>query len=144
MPPGPRRARPARLAAALLLALLPAGVLVGTDVAAGGGAVGEPPVTAPKLTFDLAALDDAGLTGPPAGRGAVADEFCIPATAAHAAEVRALDPTAEVQRASPGRIGCGPGQWLVVGSTHQPGWRAVLAGLTALPCVTRIDRAWFE
>jgi hypothetical protein len=80
-------------------------------------------VTAPKLTFDPAAPDDAGLTGPPDGQVAAAYELCIPATAAHEVEVRALDPTAAVQRGAPGRVGCGPGQWLVVGSTHQPGWQ---------------------
>jgi hypothetical protein len=133
-----------RIVVTLLLALLPAGLLGGADVAAGGGPGEGPPVTAPKLTFDPAALDDEGLTGPPGGRVAVAYEFCIPATPAHEAEVRALDPTAEVQRGAPGRIGCGPGRWLVVGSTYQPGWRAVLEGLTALPYVTRIDRADFE
>jgi hypothetical protein len=130
--------RTRRVSTAGIAALLLAGALGG----AGGGE--GPLVPAPKLTFDPAALDDAGLTGPPDGRVAVAYEFCIPATGAHAAEVRGLDPTAEVQRGSPGRIGCGSGQWLVVGSTHQPGWRAVLAGLTALPYVARIDRADFE
>jgi hypothetical protein len=139
MPPRPRRSSPAWLAALLL-----AGVLACAGVAAGGGPGEGPPGPAPKLTFDPAALDDEGLTGPPDGRVAVAYEFCIPATGAHAAEVRGLDPTAEVQRGSPGRVGCGPGQWLVVGSTHQPGWRAVLAGLVALPYVARIDRADFE
>ena len=44
----------------------------------------------------------------------------------------------------PGDPGCGPGQWLVVGSTHQPGWRVVLERLAALPYVARIDRAVFE
>ena len=101
-------------------------------------------MAAPKLIFDLAALDDDGLIGPPGGRVAVAYEFCIPATDAHAASVRAIDPMAAVQPGSPGRIGCGPGQWLVVGSTHQPGWRVDLKRLAALPYVARIDRAVFE
>ena len=121
MPPSTRRSSPAWLAALLL-----AGVLACAGVAAGGGPGEGSPGPPPKLTFDPAALDDEGLTGPPDGRVAVAYEFCIPATAAHEAEVRALDPTAEVQRGAPGRIGCGPGRWLVVGSTYQPGWRAVL------------------
>jgi hypothetical protein len=96
------------------------------------------------ITFDLAAIDAAGLTGPPDGKVAVAYEYCIPATDAAAAEVRAVDPTARPMPGSPGRIGCRPGWWLVTGSTAQPGWRDVLRRLAALDYVARIDRAYFE
>jgi hypothetical protein len=141
MSPGGRA--PGLLGAIVLLLL--AMVLQGTRAATAGGAEERgPAVAAPKITFDLTALDDEGLVGPPDGLVAVAYEFCIPATPAHAAEVQRLDPTAQVQAGARGRIGCGPGQWLVVGSTHQAGWRAVLERLAALDYVARIDRAYFE
>jgi len=125
---------------------------------AAGGAAGEgapamppeppvpplPPLPSPKITFDLSAIDAAGLAGPPDGRVAIAYEYCIPATDGAAAEVRRLDPTAGIQPGSPGRIGCRPGQWLVTGSTAQLEWRAVLERLAALDYVSRIDRAFFE
>jgi hypothetical protein len=84
------------------------------------------------------------LTGPPDGKVAVAYEFCIPGTPAHLAEVRNIDPTIAIQSYAPGRIGCGPGQVLCIGSTHQPGWRSVLQALTALDYVARIDRHFAE
>jgi heat shock protein HslJ len=94
-----------------------------------------------KIGFDLAAIDASGLTGPPAGQVAVAYEFCIPATAAHLAEVERLDPTVQVMPGSPGRIGCRPGaEVLCIGSTHQPDWRTVLQALAGLDYVARIDR----
>jgi hypothetical protein len=75
---------------------------------------------------------------------AVGYEFCIPATPEHEAEVRAIDPTAQVYRASPGRIGCGVGQALVIGSTNQSDHRDMLERLARLDYVTRIDRFYGE
>jgi hypothetical protein len=148
-----RRAAPrAAVALGCLLLLCPVTPAGGPAVAAApaaGGTSGEgvsavvPPLS-PKVTFDLSAVDAEGLTGPPDGRVAIAYEYCIPATEGAAAAVRRLDPTAQVQPGSPGRIGCRPGQWLVTGSTAQPDWRAVLVRLAALDYVARIDRAFFE
>jgi glucosylceramidase len=101
----------------------------------------QPEHQSPKLTLDLAALDEDGLAGPPAARVAVAYEFCIPAMAAPAAEVQRLDRTARFHQGVRGRVGCGPDQWLVLGSTHQPDWRAVLERLAALDYVARIGPA---
>jgi hypothetical protein len=97
-----------------------------------------------KISFNLASIDDTGLTGPPDGRFAVAYEFCIPDTPAHLAEVRRIDPTVVVQPGAPGRIDCCPGQVLCIGSTHQPDWQSVLQRLTALDYVARINRFFGE
>jgi hypothetical protein len=45
---------------------------------------------------------------------------------------------------SHGRIGCTLGEVLVLGNTHQCGWREVLVALAGLPYVVRIDEAYFE
>jgi META domain len=109
--------------------------------AAGTGETGDP---SRKVTFDLDQIDPTGLSGPPGGQVAVGYEFCIPATPGHLAEVQGIDPGVRAQPGSPGRIGCGPGQVLFLGSTHQPGWRSVLERLAALDYVARIDRFWGE
>ena len=97
-----------------------------------------------KITFPLEGLNQDGLMGPPDGLRALSYEFCIPGDAAHEAQVRAIDPTLQVFHKSRGRIGCGPGDYLCVGSTHQPGFRTVLLKLASLPFVRRIDQAFFE
>jgi heat shock protein HslJ len=98
-----------------------------------------------KISFDLAALDEAGLAGPLGGQVAVAYEFCIPAAPAYLAEVQRIDPTVRAQPGSRGRLGCLPdAEVLCIGSTHQPGWRAVLQQLAALDYVARIDRHFAE
>jgi hypothetical protein len=71
-------------------------------------------------------------------------KFFIPEAPTLLVEVQCIDPTAAIQRNAPGRIGCGPGQVLCIGSTHQPDWRSVLQGLAALVYVTRIDRYFGE
>jgi hypothetical protein len=118
-------------------------------VAAGGdpdqaGSPGDSGDPMRKVTFDLDQIDPTGLSGPPGGQVAVGYEFCIPATPGHLAEVQGIDPGVRAQPGSPGRIGCGPGQVLFLGSTHQPGWRSVLERLAALDYVARIDRFWGE
>jgi hypothetical protein len=107
-----------------------------------GGADG-PLAGAGKITFDLSLLDATGLYGPADGRRALHYEFCIPDRAQAAAQVRALDASLRLQRAR-GRIGCSGAELLCVGSTHQRGYREVLAGLARLPFVERIEQAFFE
>ena len=97
-----------------------------------------------KITFSLDQLNQEGLIGPPDGLRALDYEFCIPGDAAHAAQVRDLDPTLRIFTHSRGRIGCGPGEYLCVGSTHQPDFKTVLLRLASLPYVRRIDQAFFE
>lgn len=102
------------------------------------------PPASPKLAIDLTNVNAEGLRGPAAGLRAVHYEFCIPAEERYAAEIRGIDVTAQFQRGSRGRIGCTSGQTLVLGSTHQRGYREVLDRLAALPYVSRIQESHFE
>ena len=97
-----------------------------------------------KITFSLEKLDGSGLYGPPDGLRALHYEFCIPGDPQHEAEVRQIDPTIQISKTSPGRVGCTEGEYLCVGHTHQPDFRMVLNKLANLPYVKRIDQAFFE
>ena len=107
------------------------------------GCASAPPVS-PKIAIDLSTVNAEGLRGPATGLRAVHYEFCIPAGERHAAEVRGIDAIAELQRGSRGRIGCSSGEILVLGNTHQHGYREVLDRLSALPYVSRIRESHFE
>jgi hypothetical protein len=96
-----------------------------------------------KIRFDLSALDAVGLYGPADGLRALDYEFCIPDRAQAVATVRGIDASLRVHR-SPGRIGCADDELLCIGTTLQPGYRDVLAALSRLSYVTRIERAFFE
>jgi len=97
-----------------------------------------------KIEFSLADIREDGLTGPPDGLRAVSYEFCVPDEAAKLAEVQAIDPTVQVMLGAKGRVGCGDGTVLCIGSTHQPNWRAVLERVGSLSYVPRVARADFE
>jgi hypothetical protein len=97
-----------------------------------------------KITFDLAKVNDDGLTGPPDGLVAIDYEFCIPSTQQAQQEIGRIDPTAKLYPGSAGRIGCSKDQILAIGNTHQQGWKTVLQQLTALDYVKRIDRSFGE
>lgn len=107
----------------------------------GGGSQGSP---AAKITFDLDPLDADGLLGANDGRRALRYEYCVPNREDVLAKVRAIDPTLQVQGESPGRIGCGEGELLCLGSTHQNDWRKILEALAALPEIREIREAVFE
>lgn len=96
-----------------------------------------------KIRFDVTALDQAGLYGPANGLRALSYEFCIPDEPHAQAEVRSIDASLRLQSAR-GRIGCGDGELLCIGNTHQPRYRAVLEALARLPYVARIEQAHFE
>lgn len=104
----------------------------------------ETPMPEPsaKITFDLSELSEEGLTRE--SPRAIDYEFCIPATAAHEAEVQAIDPSMQLMRHSRGRIGCRPNQVLCIGNTHQANWREILSALAALDYVERIDQTFWE
>jgi hypothetical protein len=108
-------------------------------VAAGEGAT--PPSV---IGFDLGRLDDRGLRGPPGGLTSLDYEYCIPDAPAYRDQVSAIDPSARFLPGSRGRIGCGSGQVLVLGNTHQPWFRQVLQALAELPFVERIAECVFE
>jgi hypothetical protein len=77
-------------------------------------------------------------------RSPVRYEFCIPGGDGPRGEVAAIDPSARFHSGGRGRIGCTPGEVLVLGNTHQPGWREVLHALAGLSYVVRIAEAHFE
>ncbi len=97
-----------------------------------------------KITFNLEHLDENGLYGPPDGRRALHYEFCIPADPELEAQVRRLDPSCQLFKNSPGRIGCTEEEYLCLGNTHQADFKTVLLNLAQLPYVKRIDQAFFE
>jgi len=121
--------------AALLLVLMLPWITAPT----GEGA--SPPAV---IGFDLGRLDDLGLQGPPDGLRSLDYEYCIPEGADYRAQVAAIDPSARFLPGSRGRIGCASGQVLVLGNTHQPGFRDVLATLAELPFVVRIAECFYE
>ncbi len=125
------RSRPAAL---LILCLLSV-----PAVGAGDG----PAVAAAKIRFDLSFFGDAGLYGPTDGLRALDYEFCIPDRPDTVARVRGIDGSVRMHRAR-GRIGCAESELLCIGNTHQPGFREVLAALSRLPYVARIDQTFFE
>ncbi len=91
------------------------------------------------MHLDLASVDGQGLVGPPGGKRALAYELCVPDDDEKLVAVRAIDPSLVLQRGARGRIGCGDGEVLALGSTHQPRWLHVLEDLAALPYVARIE-----
>jgi heat shock protein HslJ len=111
------------------------------------GTAAAPPSAATAksgIRFDLDRVNADGLQGPPDGLRALHYEYCIPDRPETVREVTAIDSTLQIQRGSPGRVGCGADQLLCLGHTHQPGYRAVLERLAALPFVAEIHEAFFE
>ena len=99
---------------------------------------------AAKIKFRLDDIHADGLHGPPDGLRSVAYEFCVPAEERVYQEVRRIDPSVQIQPGGKGRIGCGKGQALCIGTTHQPRWRAVLEKLSSLPYIAEIRECFFE
>ncbi len=97
-----------------------------------------------KIKFDRRRLDEEGLQGSADGLRALHYEYCIPDRPEVIAKVAELDHTLETHRESPGRVGCGDGQLLCLGNTHQPNWRKTLDALAALPEIQEIREAVFE
>lgn len=96
------------------------------------------------VAVDLTTIDDEGLRGTGAGRVAVSYEFAIPDTPAARDAVRRIDRSVEFMPGSRGRVGATAGECLCIGSTHQPGWRDVLARLAEFPGVERIVECHHE
>ena len=121
-------------------------VLIGIFLSCSGCGMREPASPSAgqlpaKISFDLTQIDATGMTGAADGRVAISYEFCIPATQAAQDEVRQIDATVAFQPGARGRIGCLEQQILCIGSTQQPGWRAVLQTLAGLDYIARIDRS---
>ena len=97
-----------------------------------------------KIQFDLGRLDAEGLQGSPGGKRSLSYEFCAPNTPEARAEVATADPSVRFSCSSPGRIGCGPGECLSLGDSHQQDYRRRLLTLAALPYIRRIEESFFE
>lgn len=97
-----------------------------------------------KLSFDLLQISPEGLVGPADGGRSLRYEFCIPRSAEHQAEVRAINPAIEFYPHSPGRIRCSAAQILCMGETHSPSCRETLLKLAQLDYVERIDEFYGE
>ena len=134
----PKRAGNRRASRACWPALLLLSFMAGACTAPAGGPGGA------GIGFDLDRLNAEGLVGPPDGLRALHYEYCIPDRPEPLAQVRAIDPTLEVNRGSPGRVGCGAGELLCLGHTHQPGHRKVLERLDSLPFTGAIRESFFE
>jgi hypothetical protein len=94
--------------------------------------------------LNLEQLNENGLYGPPGSQRALHYEFCLPAAPELESQVRQIDPTIQIFKTSPGRIGCTKEEYLCIGNTHQPNFKTVLLELANLPYVKRIDQAFFE
>jgi len=126
------RSRPAALLILCLLSL----------PAVGGG--DGPEAAAAKIRFETCRSSTIpACTGPLTAWRALDYEFCIPDRPDAVARVRSIDGSVRMHRAR-GRIGCVESELLCIGNTHQPGFREVLAALSRLPYLARIDQAFFE
>jgi hypothetical protein len=97
-----------------------------------------------KIRFSLDDIRPDGLRGPDDGLVSVSYEFCVPRDEATFAEVRRIAPGIAIHAGSRGRIGCGEGQALCIGTTHGPDWRKELIGLAELGYVVEIAECHFE
>lgn len=96
-----------------------------------------------KVKIDFRQFDENGLTGPPNGKVAAHYEFCIPASEEAWRAVQKIDPTAQ-KNAGRGRVGCGKGEQLVIGTTQQKNYKRVLYELARLGFVREIQQTFWE
>ncbi len=98
----------------------------------------------PKISFDINAIDNDGLVGPPDGKVSLNYEFCIPADNKYINEIRQIDPSVKFHKKSKGRVGCSKMEWLCIGNTEQEYPRLKIHRLSELPYIKRIQRTYFE
>jgi len=98
-----------------------------------------------KINFNLSEFTDDGLRERPKGEfSAINYEFCIPASEETLKEVQAIDSTAGVMKGSKGRSGCTDKEWLVIGSSRQPGFKTVITKLASLKYIRKINETFWE
>lgn len=97
-----------------------------------------------KIAFDLSSLGENGLYGSPDDKRSLDYEFCIPAGGAYTQAVSAIDPSAQFFPQSRGRIGCGEGEVLTIGNTHQVNHQDILIELANLDYIDRIQQVDWE
>ena len=104
----------------------------------------EDPNTWKKVNINFKRIGPDGYAGPSDGKVAVNYEFCLPAEEKYWKKVRQIDRTAEKMEGAAGRSGCGPKEWLIIGSTAQANYQRVLFELAALPYVRSIRETNWE
>ncbi len=119
-------------------------LLVCFSLACSRKATPEDPEIWQKIHLDFSQIDPDGRTGPPGGKVVVNYEFCVPAQEKFWKTVQKIDSTVIRQAGTSGRIGCGKGQCLIIGSTAQPKYRRVLYELASLPFVPKIEQTYWE
>lgn len=92
-----------------------------------------------KLDFEIDGIDANGIKN---GVG-VDFEFCLAQDAELKAKVEQAYTGLTFQRA-PGRSGCHDEQWLVIGNTLQPDFRAQLANLLSLEEISQVKQTFWE
>ncbi|TNE57824.1 MAG: hypothetical protein EP344_10730 [Bacteroidetes bacterium] len=97
-----------------------------------------------KIQMNFSQIDSNGLAGSGNGKVAVNYEFCIPAHKRYWSQVRKIDTTAIRMPTATGRIGCSDEEWLIIGSTHQPGYLQVLYQLAGLAYIRKIEETYWE
>jgi len=97
-----------------------------------------------KVKINFRQLDAEGLSGPANGKVATHYEFCIPKDEKKWSQVQKIDPSAQRQMGSKGRIACNNQQWLILGNTHQKQYLRVLYDLASLSYISSIEETVFE
>jgi hypothetical protein len=98
-----------------------------------------------KIRIDLSKFDSDGYRTYPDGEKSTAHyEFCIPASDSILAEVKAMDPMAEVMKGSKGRSGCTDQEWLVISSTRKPGFKEIIKKQAELKYIRKITETFWE
>jgi hypothetical protein len=103
----------------------------------------EDPNVWKKIKLDFKSIDYNGLSGPDNGKVAINYEFCIPNEPLYWREVSKIDPSAQKTHGK-GRINCGTGTSLVIGSTHQKNYKKILYDLASLKYVHEIQQTFWE
>ena len=97
-----------------------------------------------KITFDIDSLNEEGLYGPPDRLHALDYKFCIPMEDEFKNEVEKIDPSIKIYPGSSSKQGCGNGEYLCIGNTHQQDFKQKLIKLASLDYIIRIDRMVWE
>lgn len=97
-----------------------------------------------KITFDISQISPDGLIGSSGAKRYLSYEFCIPANKQAIETIQTIDPTINIYRQSPGRIGCQDNQYLCIGETHNKQWKQILLSIAQLDYVERIEQFWGE
>ena len=97
-----------------------------------------------KISVDLDSLNEEGLYGPPDGLRALDFKFCIPVKDEFKNEVEQIDPSIKIYSGNGSKQGCGEGEYLCIGNTHQQDFKEKLIKLASLDYIIRIDRMIWE